>query len=148
MVMTDNYIFVRPGEKAFRVASNFTNYLELGAQGITSYYLEAKVENDEFVINATLLDAQGRSSCRIVNNFPQNPECRKEMTPSGYRIVDDVGQPLLEIEAQTSVCHLRGTIYNASGGIVAQDEKDDFLVYHGPAILGKSSSGALGIVLQ
>jgi len=44
--MRGNYIFVEPGRKCFEVSSNFTNYLELGIQGITKYYLEAKIEND------------------------------------------------------------------------------------------------------
>ena len=33
--MRGNYIFVEPGRKCFEVSSNFTNYLELGIQGIT-----------------------------------------------------------------------------------------------------------------
>ena len=146
IVMTGNYIFVQGGEKAFKVASNFTNYLELGAQGITGYYLEARVENNEFLINATLLDPRGEIVCRIVNNFPERPECRKEMTPNGYRITSVSGELLLGIEAHGNVCLLRGRVYETNGGIVAEDKGDDFLVYHGPAVLGKSGT-SLGIVL-
>lgn len=146
VVMKGNYIFVRPGEKAFKVASNYTNYLELGARGITDYYLEARVGNGEFLINATLLDLHGKVSCRIVQNFPDKSECRKEMTPYGYRMLSSSDELLLGIEARENICLLRGTIYDGKGGIVAQDKEDDFLIYHGPAILGKSGS-SLGIVL-
>ncbi len=148
MVMTGNYILVEPGKKAFKVASNFTNYLELGARGTTSYYLEARIQNDEFLINATLLTPHGRSAARIVNNFPEQPDCRKEMTPHGYRIIDNSGGLLLGIESRRNVCILRGTVYDSNGQIVAQDKGDDFLVYRGPAILGKSPGGSLGIVLE
>jgi hypothetical protein len=145
--MSGNYIFVQRGRKAFKVASNFMNYLELGAQGLTGYYIEARVENDEFLINAILLSPRGEVCCSIVNNFPKQPNCRKEMTPTGYRIVDGSDQLLFGIDVVGSVCRLRGTIYDGSGGIVAQDKGDDFLVFHGPAILGKSGN-SLGIVLK
>ena len=51
--MRGNYIFVEPGRKCFEVSSNFTNYLELGIQGITKDYLEAKIEND-YMKNSSL----------------------------------------------------------------------------------------------
>jgi hypothetical protein len=146
VLMTGNFIFVRPGEKMFKVASNFTNYLELGAQGVTGYYLEAKIEKGDFLINATLLDAQGKIPCRIVNNFPERSGCRKDMTPHGFRIFSSSGQLLLAVEAPAEVCFLRGSIYDEKGEIVAQDVGDDFLIYHGPAVLGKSGN-SLGIVL-
>lgn len=53
------------------VASNFTNYIEIGAKGITYFYLEAKVENDEFIINAIIYDPKSKEFCRIINNFPE-----------------------------------------------------------------------------
>ena len=147
VIMRDNYMFVLPGERAFKVTSNFTNYVELGAKGLTHYYLEGKVENDEFVINASLLDSQGKPSCHIVNNFPQGPGCRREMTPNGYRIVSDSGELVLAIEVRDSVCLLQGTVYDFNGRIVAQHMDQDFLVFQGPAVLGKSGS-ARGIVLN
>ena len=116
VTMSGNYMFVRPGEKAFRVASNFTNYIELGAKGITPYYLEGKVESDEFVINASLLDARGKASCRIVDNFPQGPGCTKAMTPNGYRILSGSGELILAIEVNDEICLLMGTIYDPAGG--------------------------------
>ena len=147
VTLIGNYMFVRPGEKAFKVASNFTNYIELGAKGITHYYLEGKVEGDEFVINASLLDVQGKASCHIVNNFPQGSGCTKDMTPNGYRILSEAGELILAIEVDDKICLLRGTIYDSVGGIVARYQDEDFLVFQGPAVLGKSGS-ARGIVLN
>jgi len=145
-VMKGNYIFVRPGEKMFGVASNFTNYLELGVRGVTAYYLEAKIENNEFLINATLLDHSGKSACEVANNFPEGSGCRKEMTPQGYRICNQAGDLLLGIEVTGDVCLLKGTVYGPNGDIIAQDQADEFLVYRGPAVLGRSG-GSRGIVL-
>ena len=147
VTVSGNYVFVQPGEKAFKVASNFTNYIELGAKGITHYYLEGKVESDEFVINASLLDARGKASCHIVNNFPQPPGCTKDMTRNGYRILSESGDLILAIEVNDKICLLRGTIYDSVGGIVAKYQDEDFLVFQGPAVLGKSGA-ARGIVLN
>ena len=144
--MRGNYIFVRGGEKMFKVASNFTNYVELGVRGVTPYYLEARIEGDEFLVNATLLDRNGKIACQVANSFPEGAECRKDMTPQGYLIRDRSGDVLLGMEVSGKVCLLRGTIYGADGDVVAQDRADDFLVFRGPAVLGKSGR-ACGIVL-
>lgn len=147
VLMKGNYIFVQPGQKCFRVASNLTNYLELGVKGVTEYYLEGRIETGEFLVNAALLDATGRKACEVANNFPQGPDCRKEMTRNGYRVLSHSGELLLGIEANGDVCSVKGRIYDNTGVIVARDEGDDFLVFRGPAVLGKSN-GSLGIVLR
>lgn len=147
VVMKGNYIFVQPGQKCFRVASNLTNYLELGVKGVTAYYLEGRIEVGEFLVNATLLDPTGRKACQIINNFPEGPGCRKEMTKNGYSILSHSGELLLGIEATGDVCSLKGRIYDSTGVVVARDEQDDFLIFRGPAVLGKSN-GSLGIVLR
>lgn len=146
ITMRGNWIFVEPGQKHIKVASNFTNYLELGDSNRTAYYLEARVEDDEVLVNAILLDSTGTEVCRITNNFPKTDGCSKEMTPSGYRFLDASGMPILEIVAQGDLCLFRGTIYERSGEVVARDEGDDFLVFQGPAVLGLKD-GARGIVI-
>ena len=145
--ITGNYVFVRPGQKAFKIASNYTNYVKLGIKGVTPYYLEGKVESDEFVINALLLDRNGKAVCEIVNNFPQGQGCRRRITPQGYVVEDEQGNPLLEIKVVENLCLLKGTLYGPDGEIVARDSNDDFLVYHGPLVLGKSG-GSLGLVVR
>ena len=89
--MTGNYVFVRPGEKMYQVASNFTNYLELGVKGVTNHYLEAAIEGGEFIVNAHLLDHTRKLVCRVVNNFPEGHDCWREMTPAGYMIRNKSG---------------------------------------------------------
>jgi hypothetical protein len=148
VALKGNYIFVQPGQTAFKVASNFTNYLELGVAGATDYYLEARIEGEEVLINAVLVDPQSKSTCRVVNNFPERSSCRREMTPHGYRILSPSGELLLgiELDVRTRVCHLRGTVYDAKGNVIARDDGDDFLIHHGPAVLGRSGQSR-GIVL-
>lgn len=142
-----NYIFVRPGEKAFKISSNFSNYLELGSKGITDYYLEAKVENGEFIINAKIFDPINKEFCEVINNFPQKSDFRREMTPNGYRIYSKADELLLGIEAAGEICSLKGKIYTTSGEVIAEEKDEDFMIYRGPAIIGKSGN-SMGIVLK
>jgi hypothetical protein len=136
--LRDLFVCVLAGEKAFRAAGNFTNYLKLGMQGITGYYLEARVENDQFLVTATLLDPHGQVCCRILDNVPQGAECRKELTQDGYRILDKSGAMIFGMEVRGEICLLRGTLYDDQGGILAEGVGDEFLIDHGPAVLGKS----------
>jgi len=147
--MRGNYIFVEPGRKCFEVSSNFTNYLELGIQGITKYYLEAKIVSDEFKISGILLDKNGEVLCRLKDNFIEKSEdCNKEMTQYGYRIKDKDGNLVFEIQVENDlVCYLKGTIYGDSGEIVTQDREGEFIILKGPAIIGKSGN-AIGIKLD
>jgi len=147
--MRGNYIFVEPGRKCFEVSSNVTNYLELGIQGITKYYLEAKIENNEFKISGTLLNKNGELLCRLKDNFIQaSKDCNKEMTSNGYRIKDRDGNLVFEIQVENDlICHLKGTIYGESKEVVAQDREGEFIILKGPAIIGKSGN-AIGIKLD
>lgn len=147
--MKGNYIFVEPGSKCFEISSNFTNYLELGIRGITRYYLEARIEDNEFQITGTLLDKNGEVICRLKDNFIETSrDCKKEMTPFGYRIRSEDDSVILDIQVEKDlICHLKGTIYGDSGEIVAQDKEGEFIILKGPAIIGKSGS-AIGIKLD
>lgn len=145
--ITGNYFFVRPNEKMFKVSSNFTNYVEIGRLGVTSYYLEGKIEDNEFVINANLHDPKTDSICRIVNNFPQNTEYQRRMTPNGYDIFSQTGELLLGIKVNANVCFLQGKLYDSDGSIVAEGTEEDFLVHRGPLVLGKSGNSR-GIVIE
>lgn len=147
--MKGNYIFAEPGHKLFKISSNFTNYLELGIQGVTKYYLEAKIESDEFRISGLLLDKSSNVLCHLKDNFIKSSEgCNKEMTQYGYRIKDKNGNLVFEIQAKRDlICYLEGTIYGESGEIIAQAREGDFVILKGPAIIGKSGN-AIGIKLN
>lgn len=144
--MRGNYIFVQRGQKCFEVSSNFTNYLELGINGMTKYYLEARIENNEFRISGTLLNKNGEVLCNLRDNFIEASRgCVKEMTKNGYRIRDANGSLVLEIQAEDDlICHLKGIIYGDSGETIAQDRAGDFVILKGPAIIGRSGD-AIGI---
>src|SRR5215207_6385834 len=144
MQISGNYLFVQPGQKAYKVSTNFTNYLELGVAEITEYYLEARIENHTSLINAVLRDANGEEVCRVIDNFPQGTECRRDMIPNGYNIFDSAGNLVMGIAVVDNICVLQGVVYNANGEIIAETVGDDFQIYRGPAVLGKSN-GARGI---
>jgi len=56
-------------------------------------------------------------------------------------------QTLLELIATDNVCSIKAKIYDGTGSLIAEDSGDDFLVYRGPAILGKSGN-ARGMVIN
>ena len=147
--MKGNYFFVSPGSKCFEVASNFTNYIELGIRGITKYYLEGKIEDYEFKIAGKFLDKNGKDLCHLKDNFVETSEnCNKDMTRYGYRIRDKDGNLVFEIQVEKErICHLKGDIYGESGEIIAQDRKEEFIILKGPAIIGKSGN-AIGMKID
>lgn len=146
VTMRGNFIFVEPGQKAYKVASNFTNYLELGLLGGTDYYLLARVENDEFLIDAQLHEPNSGAAVEIKDNFPAGEILPREMLPNGYRILDTRGELLIGIEVDGNICMIRGRISAVDGSIIAESSKDDFLIYRAPAVLGKSGE-ARGLVV-
>lgn len=146
IVMSGNYIFVRPGEKCYKIASNFTNYVEVGLPGGTEYYLEARIESDSFVLNG-ILWGPGGTPINLRDNFPDGPASRRQVLPNGYRILAQDGQPLLGIEVVGDVCLIRGRLLDKDGAVIAEESGDDFLIHRGPAVLGKSG-GSRGIVLE
>lgn len=149
VVMRGNYIFVNPGEKMLKVASNFTNYLELGLKGVTAYYLEVRIEGGQVLINAVLLSPEGRHLCEIEDSFPSGAHgVVYESLGNGYRFLSSASE-LLRIEDPTGsgVYLLRGKIYDEGGVVVAEDKGDDYVIYRGPAILGRAGA-ARGIVMD
>ena len=142
IIMRGCYFFVGPNNRRFQVSSNFTNYLELGINGITKYYLEAKIVNEEFLVVGTLLDKEGNTLCIMEDSFIKSSEkFIKEMTAHGYRILDENHNVIFEIQAMADlICHLKGTIYGDHGEIIAKDMGEDFIILKGPAILGKSGN--------
>jgi hypothetical protein len=148
IVIRGSYFFVTPYQKCYEIASNFSNYIEIGERGITPYYLEAKIDNDEFKISGILFDATGEVLCTLENNFISTSRgCTKEMTKFGYRIKNKQGTRIFEIRAEDNVCHLEGTIFSSSGETVAQSKDGVFVILKGPAIIGKSN-GSIGIKIE
>lgn len=148
VIMKGSYIFVQPGEKAYKVASNYTNYLELGQPGVTDYYFEARVVADEFRINASFMDPSIEHRVKVVENVPESPGLKRTMLRNGYQIEDENGRLILGLEVQgQNVCVIRGAVYDERGEVVAESRQGDFIVHRGPAVIGKSGE-AKGIVLE
>ncbi len=138
MFITGSYFFVRPDQKRYEISSNFANYLELGTKSITPYYLEARIENDEFKISGRLLGTIGEVLCELKDNFIQaTTNCTKEMTAYGYRIKNAQQNMIFEIRVEGQICHLQGIIYSSSGEIIAKGNETTFVILKGPATIGK-----------
>ena len=147
MSMSGNYIFVEQGSKAYEVASNFTNYLELGTPGADpDYYFEAQIDNDEFIIDAVLREPSSPTPLRIVKSFPEGGPWKKDMLTNGWRIVDPNGELILGLEVNGNICHIKGKVKSRDGTLVAEDSNNNFLIYKGPAVLGRSGTSR-GIVI-
>jgi len=89
--LVGNYIFTSPREKACFVSSNYVNYFELGRKGVTDYYLEAKIEKNEFLVSGTFYDSKGIHLCDIKENHLENIGGKCVFQPlqdRGYQIVD------------------------------------------------------------
>lgn len=150
--MRGNYIFTGPGQKAFLASSNFVNYIELGKKGVTAYHLEAKIRNEEFLVSGKLFDSRGNFLCKLVDN--QLEEVQRGCSivfheeGRGYKVVTRTQEVVIELFLKDeNTCILRGEFYDENGNIIAKGDTIDFLIFKGPAILGKSD-GALGIVLE
>lgn len=146
--MSGNYIFVGPGQKHYVVASNFTNYFEIGTRSVTAYYLEGRIENNEFIVNGRLFVPGCNDWCEIRNNMPTGGLCTKIVTPHGYRIDDSSGNTILELSAPPNglQCIVSGKIFDSNGEIVAAGDSAGLNINRGPAVIGKSGN-ARGIVV-
>ena len=141
MIIKGSYFFVNPNQKCYEISSNFANYLEIGTKNVTAYYLEAKIEEDSFKISGKLLNHNGEILCTLEDNFIETRRgCIKEMTKCGYRIKNNQGTQIFEINVENNICHLQGIIYSDSGEKVAEGNKITFLIFKGPAIIGKKNN--------
>jgi hypothetical protein len=151
LTLRGNRFFVKQDEKAFVVARNFTNYVELGVRGVTPYYLEARVVDNEFLIDAILLDQSGKFVCELVGNKVKpgrrNKSVYKRVT-HGFNILSQQDESeILGMRIRQNLCLLEGAIYGIKGEIIAKAQGADFLVFKGPAVIGKSGQ-SYGLVIQ
>ena len=146
-----NFIFTSPGEKAFLVSSNFVNYLELGQRGLTDHYLEAQIRNGDFVVSGEIYDKRGQFLCRIRENNLEDigGKCKFRWLKAGYEVIhEERGMifTLTMMPERPNVCILKGKFYDSEGNLIAEGNQEDFVIYKGPAVIGKSGN-ARGIVL-
>ena len=101
IVMKGNYIFTSPGKKAYLASSNYVNYIELGKEGVTEYHLEARIRDDEFVVDGRLYDSDGRLLCILRNNQLEHmkKKCEIILDPKrrGYTVLTEEGDLVLEL---------------------------------------------------
>ena len=152
ILLKENYIFVNPGEKAFRAASNYVNYVELGQPASDQFFLVAAIENNEFTVSARLYDERGEFVCRIDDNSVREHRGSKVqfLSEGGYEVIGPEERLILRLALageRRELCLLQGRFYDEQGELVAEGNEEDFLIYKPPAVLGKSGL-ARGIVLE
>ena len=146
--MSGNYIFAGPNDRCYKVASNFTNYLELGLPDSGDYYLEARIDEGDFKINARLWDTASGEQILVKDNFPTGMRgVTRDDLPNGYLIKDSGGVLILGIAVEGNLVRSGGAVRSKDGALIAEDKADDFLIHRGPAVLGKEGS-ARGIVIS
>ena len=151
MQLTGNYIFVRPGEKAFFVASNYVNYVELGNPVGRGFYLVAEIQDDEFLVSARLFGPDRQKLAEVIRNNVIEGSAKIQFIPlGGYELTTPDGTRLLRLEISGTgghICKLLGRFYDESGELIAAGDEEDLRIYRAPAVLGKSGS-ARGIVIE
>jgi hypothetical protein len=72
-------------------------------------------------------------------------DCIKELTMTGFRIKNSRRESVLEISVEGNVCHILGTIFSSTGEAIAKGNATTFFVLKGPAIIGKTNNGGIGL---
>lgn len=147
--LSGNYFFVGPGDKAFLVASNFTNYIEIGRPASDGFFLVGVIEEAEFVVSGRLFDEEGHPLCELDRNNLKHSDLRVQHFPEGgYEVTTSEGDLVirLALTENDKICILQGKFFNEDGELVA-DGENDLHIYKGPAVIGKSGS-ARGLVIE
>src|SRR5438309_3761880 len=150
--MRGNYIFVAPGEPCFLVSSDYTNYLEIGRPGLDDFFLIAYIQEKHHFIDAALFGNNGKPVCRVARNhldelFEGDWEV-KTRVDGGFAVVNSDDRNLMNLRLLNGgICLIEGKFYNKSGELVASGNDQDFLIFKGPAVIGKSGL-AKGIVIN
>lgn len=132
-----NRIFVENQEPCYYVNSNLTNYFEIGIRNETPYYLEARIENGDYLIDATLLVPGGPKPVVISAGRPVSQGFDRRITETGYQIIDKSARVILSAEDRGGYCLVECMVYDDEGAIVAECRDDCFMIHRGPAIIGK-----------
>lgn len=146
-----NYLFVNKDEPCFLVSSNFTNYLEIGSPGTNDFFLVASIQDGQHLIDATLFDNKGRLLCRVNKNHLEAADGSnlqiKTRPEGGFTIISPTGERVMTVTLnEQGVCRISGEFYDRTGTLIAKGDEEDFRIFRGPAVIGKSGVSR-GIVI-
>jgi len=145
----NNYIFSSPEENSYFVSSNYTNYIELGYDGIDDYYLKATVLNNKYNLSINMYDENGEFLFEVKNNVLINGEnCDVINYDRGIIeiIINNVtilNYSPIENNTMVIVCD----IYDKNGDLIARGTDENFLIFKGPARIGKKDN-EYGIIIN
>ena len=152
-----NRICVGDGDPCFVIATNLTNWFEIGTEHGDGHWLRAEIvgEDNDFIFNGRLFLPAGGGAGTIIDNFPKGPipdgwirvhNVRNE----GYELVSKADDTVLfgyEI-VDSRYCHVAANIYGVGGQLVARTTKDDLQVHIGPATIGRTPGGGVGLSIN
>ena len=70
MVMRNNWINVRPGQRAFNVLTNMCDYFQIGRPDDDDVWLEGQIVEGEFLFNGRLYLHNGQVGT-VIDSFPK-----------------------------------------------------------------------------
>jgi hypothetical protein len=155
-VLASNWLNAKPGDPAFAIATNITNWFNLGEKNGQDFWLEGEIVGDgEFLFNGRLFLPHGHASSAgtIIDSFPKAPAPlgwtkQPRIEEDGYNLISDDGKTILFgyriIEYQipstkpNRICLVTANIYTANGLLVAESLPDQLRLYRGPLQMGRT----------
>jgi hypothetical protein len=134
---------VRQGDPALEIATNLTNWFELGNRSGDDYWLEGVVVGEsDFVFNGRLFLPNGPAGT-LIGNFPKNAVPngwikRPRVDGEGYELVSPDGVIIFGYRIENRICHMAVNIYASDGEIVAESTSNEFRIYRPPLKIGRS----------
>ncbi len=140
-VMQGNRFNVRPGDPAFSIFTNLTDYFQFGVPTGADMWLEGQIVDGEFVFNGRLFMHDGTSGV-LIDSFPKGPAPagwtqRRRLQQEGYELLDSRGEVLFSYYVEDKTCYIDIDLYNADGS-AAVHQGQGGLVCHVRAQIGRN----------
>lgn len=134
------------------IGSNIVDMFIIGEPDVTPYWLVAERvgPQHDFIFNGCLFTQAGTGPGTIFDNFPKAAPAgwtRRQKVIGGYDLVRKSDELVLfgfeertepgALGIMTRVCHVTTNVIDPQGDLVAQTTPSDFVVFKGPALLGR-----------
>jgi hypothetical protein len=151
MLVTGNWINVRPGDPAFSIGKNVCEWFELGARQGADYWLEGQiVGGGHFLFNGRLFLPGITEASTPIDNFPKGPAPtgwtkRPRIDGDGYELESDgtvlFGYRVIAIripgfDTESRICLVAVNLYDSNGALVAEGLPEEFRLHRPPTKIG------------
>lgn len=140
-VISNMWLGVRPGDRAFSVLTNMCDYFRVGTEDGEDVWLEGQIVDDDFVFNGRLFMHNGQGGT-VIDNFPKSPAPEgwtrePSMDGEGYTLRDPRGELVFSYHVNGKTCVVKLDLYR-SNGTPAVHGGQGGLVIDVPALLGRN----------